>query len=250
MTEALPRDPATAPDAASPAQDAAETAPYALTRQGLLDGSVRKLLLSTPGLVLLSDEERERSLREMLESRPDQGNGIWLFGYGSLIWNPAIHYVESRVARVEGWRRSFCLSTPAGRGTPENPGIVLALDAGGFCDGVAFRVAEEALPQELAAVWTREMPTGAYIPRWVPLLDPEGHVFGSGIAFTINRASRQYLAGLTEEEAVRRLSTACGRLGSCAEYLFQTQAGLSQLGIQDAMVDHLAEAVTKAQARG
>jgi cation transport protein ChaC len=243
MTEALPRDQA-------PAPDAAEAAPYALTRQGLLDGSVRKLLLSTPGLVLLSDEERERSLREMLESRPDQGNGIWLFGYGSLIWNPAIHFAERRVARVEGWRRSFCLSTPAGRGTPDNPGIVLALDAGGSCDGVAFRVAEEALPEELSAVWTREMPTGAYIPRWVPLLDPEGHVFGSGIAFTINTASRQYLAGLSEEEAVRRLSTACGRLGTCAEYLFQTQAGLSQLGIRDPMVDHLAEAVTKVQARG
>jgi len=92
-----------------------------------------------------------------------------LFGYDSLIWNPTVHYVESRIASIEGWKRAFCLSTPAGRGTLEHPGLVLALDAGGSCTGVAFRIAEEVLMEELSIVWRREMLTGAYIPHWVPL---------------------------------------------------------------------------------
>lgn len=230
--------------------NACAASPHVLTRQGLLDGSVRQMFLAAPSLVLLTDAERERSLRDMLENRPDRGHGVWLFGYGSLIWNPTIQYAESRVACIQGWRRSFCLSTPIGRGSPENPGIVLALDTGGSCKGVAFRIAEDVLLQELSLIWAREMVTGAYIPQWIPLHDEEGNVLGSGIAFTINLAGAHYLAGLPEEEAVRRLATARGQLGSSSDYLFQTQAGLCKLGIEDPLVERMAEAVMQAQAGG
>ncbi|WP_424140385.1 gamma-glutamylcyclotransferase [Roseomonas chloroacetimidivorans] len=195
---------------------------------------------------VLTDAERERSLRETLAARPDDGSPVWLFGYGSLIWNPIIHYVESRVATVEGWQRAFCLSTPAGRGSPENPGLVLALDRGGSCTGVAFRIAEDVLTDELSIVWRREMLTGAYVPHWVALHDSTGRVFGSGIAFTINRSGPQY-AALPEDVTIQRLATAEGQLGTAAEYLFQTQDGLQRLGIRDPLIDHLAQAVSEVQ---
>jgi cation transport protein ChaC len=223
--------------------------PQAMTRQKLMDGSLHRMFLTTPGLVFLTDEEREKSWRDMLDNRPDHGQGVWLFAYGSLIWNPMIHYVESRFARIEGWRRSFCLSAVVGRGTPDQPGLFLGLDSGGQCEGVAYRIAEDTLLEEIAVVWAREMPSGAYIPKWVPLHDQDGHVFGSGIAFTINPAGPHYMATLPEADAVQRLATAHGVLGSASDYLFQTQAGLCQMGIEDPMVDQLAEAVIQAQAK-
>jgi cation transport protein ChaC len=220
--------------------------PHVLTRERLMNNSLEEMVRAAFGTRLLSQEERARSLQEMLRQRPE--GPVWLFGYGSLIWNPTIHYVESRFARVEGWQRDFCLSTPVGRGTPENPGLVLALDEGGSCEGVAFRIAEDVLSQELSLVWRREMLTGAYIPRWLSLHDEEGRAFGSGIAFTVNREGPQY-ADLEEAEVVRCLATASGHLGSAAEYLFQTHEGLMRLSIQDPLIDHLAKLVQEAQAR-
>jgi cation transport protein ChaC len=198
------------------------------------------------GSAVLTDAERQRSLQETLAARPDRCSPVWLFGYGSLIWNPTIHYVESRIATVRDWQRTFCLSTPAGRGTPDNPGLVLALDRGGSCTGVAFRIAEEVLFEELSIVWRREMLTGAYVPHWVALHDSTGQVFGTGLAFTINRSGPQY-AALPEDVVIQRLATAKGQLGTAAEYLFQTQAGLQQLGIQDPLIEHVARAVSEVQ---
>jgi len=222
--------------------------PHILTRERLLSGAVEQMVRAAFGSRLLTDAERESSLRDTLAGRPDHGFGIWLFGYGSLIWNPTVHYVESRIASIEGWQRAFCLSTPAGRGTPEHPGLVLALDAGGSCTGVAFRIAEEVLVEELSIVWRREMLTGAYIPHWVPLRGRAGDIFGCGIAFTINRAGPQY-ADLPEAEVVRRLATAKGALGSASEYLFQTRDGLQILGIADPLIDDLALKVVEAKAK-
>jgi len=215
-----------------------------LTRELLQDNTLEEMIGDTFGPLLLSAAEREESLAAMLRQRPP--GPVWLFGYGSLIWNPTIHYVESRFARVEGWQRRFCLSTPIGRGTPDRPGLVLALDEGGRCDGIAFRLDEAVLVEELSLIWRREMLTGAYIPRWMPLLDAEGQPYGNGIAFTVNHAAPQY-ADLPEAAVVECLATASGQLGSSADYLFQTQAGLRGLRIQDPLVEHLALLVTEAQ---
>lgn len=225
-------------EGAGPAQ------PMLLTREALLSDRLGDAVRAALGDQVLSDEAREASLAETLRARPDDGP-VWLFGYGSLIWNPTIHYAESRFARVEGWHRSFCLCTPIGRGTPEKPGLVLALDEGGICDGIAFRLEEAVLEEELSLIWRREMITGAYIPHWVPLKGADGAVYGHGIAFTVNRAASQY-ADLPEAEVVHRLATAAGALGSAADYLFQTRDGLQKLGIQDPLVEHLALKVSGA----
>ncbi len=173
---------------------------------------------------------------------------VWLFGYGSLIWNPTVRFVERRVARLTGWHRAFCLATPVGRGSVENPGLVLGLDEGGHCDGVAFRIFRELVVPELAILWKREMLFASYVPRSLDLLDERGNRFDSGIAFTIDPACEHYDGDLGREEIVRRLATASGALGSSADYLFRTCKGLQAHGVHDEDLEQLCAQVAALQA--
>ena len=216
----------------------------ALLEAGGVDAMVAR---SNPELRLLTEAERAESVRQTLDARPP-GEPVWLFGYGSLIWNPAVLFEDRRVATVRGWHRAFCLSTRAGRGTAENPGLVLGLDAGGECKGVALRLAEAGLANELGLLWRREMLAGSYVPRWLALEDAAGAVFGHAIAFTINPAADQYTGALTKEAIIRTLATARGELGSCASYLFRTHEGLIAEGIVDPELEQLVSAVQAAQA--
>jgi cation transport protein ChaC len=225
--------------------------PDILTRDILLDGTLDRMVArSMPDIRLLTEDERRYSLDQVLAARP-QGP-CWLFAYGSLLWNPTVPVLETRPARVQGWHRSFCLSTRAGRGSPDNPGLVLGLDRGGACTGAGLRLPEDGLRDELALLWRREMLTGSYVPRWVRLLDrvrpatagTPPAVFGHAIAFTMNRQSTQYCGRLDTVELVRRLATARGELGSSSDYLFGTRDGLRALGIRDPAVERLAASVS------
>lgn len=218
-----------------------------ITRDMLRDGGIEQLIGDIPGLRVLTEQERAASLAMLMARRPDRGHGAWVFAYGSLIWNPAIHYVERRFARIHGWHRSFCLSTLAGRGSPDLPGLVLGLDRGGACAGAAFLVAEDKLDEELAILWRREMLSGSYRPRWVTARDAAGAPVGHAITFTIRREGTWYAGGLAEDEVVRRLAGARGRLGSSADYLFQTRDGLRSLGITDRRIERLAAQVEAAR---
>ncbi len=225
------------------------TKPQELTRALIEAGGIDAMAArDAPNLRLLTKAERAASLRATLAARPP--GDVWLFGYGSLIWNPTIHAVEQRVARVEGWHRRFCLFTQAGRGTLDNPGLVLGLDAEGSCTGVAFRIAEEVVEAELSLLWRREMLAAAYVPRWIEVLDPHGARFGSAIAFTIDPHGQHYAGALPPEKVVRCLATARGALGSAAEYLFRTCEGLRACGIPDPELDRLAADVEAAQRAG
>ncbi len=218
---------------------------FVLTRALLEAGGVDAMVArSAPDLRLLSEAERSLSLRQTLAARPS-GEAVWLFGYGSLIWNPQIHAVERRVATVHGWHRAFCLSTRAGRGTPDNPGLVLGLDAGGTCRGVAFRIAEEVLEAELALLWRREMLAGSYVPRWLDLTDESGARFGAAIAFTVDTLSSEYAGNLARDAIIARLASAGGELGSSADYLFRTCAALRAEAIPDAELESLAQLVAE-----
>jgi cation transport protein ChaC len=199
-----------------------------------------------PGLRLLTEEERAESVASTLAMRPD--GDVWIFGYGSLIWNPAFKTVERRTARVEGWHRSFCMSIIAGRASPSSPGLMLGLDKGGHCLGSAFRLDEADVASELTLLWRREMLCrGAYIPRWLELIGEDGLAFGHAIAFTINPKGEKYAGDMPTDAAVSRLATASGGLGSCADYLFQTRDGLRAHGIPDPALERLAIRVEAAQ---
>lgn len=220
---------------------------HVITRASLQDDTFgRMMAASAPGLRLLTDEERAASLAATLAGRPETGCGVWLFAYGSLIWNPALHFDMRRLARVHGWHRSFCLVTRAGRGTPDNPGLVLGLDRGGACTSAAFRVPEALVVEELALLWRREMLSGSYRPRWVRVRGADGTPFGHAIAFTIHRGGENYAGRLAQAEVVQRLSTARGALGSAADYLFRTCDGLRSLGIRDVGIEALARQVRAA----
>ena len=218
---------------------------HPLTREALQNGFVDEMIArSGTDLRVLSDEERRLSLEATLAAQPTPGD-VWLFGYGSLIWNPAFHYIEREPVLIRGWHRQFCLATPIGRGTPEHPGLVLGLDRGGSCRGVAFRIARAEAEAELELVWRREMVTGAYVPRWVRLYGsglPHGV---PGIAFTINRAAPNYVRPVSEVDTARVIATASGALGSCRDYLFDTIHGLEGFEIHDHHLDRIARLVSE-----
>ena len=226
-------------------------ATHTITRETLQDDAMRRMMAAcAPNMRLLSEAERAASLAATLAQRPPGADGVWLFAYGSLIWNPALHFDERRFARVHGWRRSFCLSTHAGRGTPANPGLVLGLDRGGACTGAAFHVPEALVRGELDLLWRREMLSGSYQPRWVRVRGPDGAPFGMAVAFTIDRAGENYAGALGRDDVVRRLASAAGALGSSAEYLFRTRDGLRSLGIVDPGIEDLARRVERASTAG
>ncbi len=222
---------------------------FKLTRELLLQGGLSKRLRETnPDVKLLTDEERAASLAAILAQRQEHGSGLWVFGYGSLIWNPAIHITERRIARAVGWHRDFCLATKGGRGTRDLPGMMLGLKEGGECIGAVLRVAEEAIATELDLLWRREMVADGYIPRWVAVETPEGESLGHAIAFTINPAGPSYAPPMPEPELVARIATAAGELGTSAEYLFNTRDVLRTLGIRDPMLERVGAEVAAFQA--
>ena len=193
----------------------------------LLRATFRRI---NPGVPVLSDAEQEASLRGILdEHRP--GADLWLFGYGSLVWNPIVHHEERRVARLHGFHRSFCLWSHVNRGSLQKPGLVLGLDSGGSCRGVAFRIAGRHAAEELRLLWRREMVLGAYSPRWTEV--DAGNETLRAIAFFVNRGHANYAGKLPLETVIKTLVSTRGQLGTPAEYLLETVRGLIEHGVRD-----------------
>ena len=213
----------------------------ALCREDLKSGSLRDAYLQTELADLAwSDAQLQRSLNQTLRGAPDAepSGDVWIFAYGSLIWNPIFPFAEKRVARIYGLHRSFCLWSRVGRGTREQPGLVLGLDDGGSCSGLALRVEKHHVPDELFLVWRREMVTGAYTPTWVKARTPQGAV--NAIAFVMNQHSHAYAGRLPEDKIVQNIREAAGLNGRCSEYLAHTAAGLAAHGIADPALARLA----------
>lgn len=213
------------------------------TRETIRDGLFAELAEEGSRLGVFrpcTTEERAASRRRLLErTRPNED--IWVYGYGSLMWNPAIRYRERAHARLFGWHRSFCLWTPVGRGTPDNPGLVLALDRGGSCHGMAYRIAAADRDTELDLLWQREMVSDGYTPRWVRVHCRAGTV--PAITWVINRSGQRYAGKLPIEVIARHLATARGRLGSGRDYLENTIAHLDELGIRERRLHRICQAV-------
>lgn len=212
-------------------------------RDCIRDGLFEEIGLEAERLGVMrrcTDEERADSRARMLE-RVSADDDVWIFGYGSLMWNPAFNYAERRPCLIRGWHRSFCLWTPVGRGSPENPGLVLALDRGGSCCGIAYRVAARDRETELPLLWQREMVGDGYNPRWVTLRCREGHV--RAITWVINRQGERYAGRLPMETLARTLATAEGRLGSSRDYLEKTVTHLDELGIRERPLHRICDRV-------
>jgi cation transport protein ChaC len=199
------------------------------------------------GHLLMADEDVAASLRTTMASHP-AGKPVWVFGYGSLIWNPLMEYAEKRWARVRGWHRGFYIWSKVNRGTPEKPGLVLALDKGGSCHGVAYRLHDSRLMEELAILWRREMVAGTYMPRW--LTADIGNETVRAIAFVVNRDKPGYAGRLEDERIVAIAREAHGAYGSCADYLMQTAGSLEKQGLPDRRLSRLAKLVAQKKEEG
>lgn len=189
------------------------------------------------GHLLLSDDALHASLSQTLAAR-EPGQPVWLFAYGSLIWNPTFHFAERAPARLHGYHRGFYLWSRLNRGTPEQPGLVLGLDRGGSCGGVAYRLDERMLGDELLLIWRREMIAGTYMPRWMQVVHGGRRL--RAIAFVVDRGKPWYAPRMSDEAAVRVIARARGHYGSCADYLLQTAQALRDHGIRDARLEALA----------
>lgn len=184
----------------------------------------------------LSEEEREKSRAEVM-AQYVPGQDLWVFGYGSLMWNPAVHVDESLPARVDGFQRSFCMRLMFGRAMPDNPGLMLCLVPGGKCAGIAHRIAAEHVESESRILWMREMLSGAYIPTWVDI--DLGHQRVRGVTFVMNTDHPRYQPGLPHDVQAERIAKAEGHLGTSRDYLFRTVAALEGAGLKDHYLDDL-----------
>lgn len=164
---------------------------------------------------------------------------MWVFGYGSLIWDPGFAVAERRLARALGWRRSFCMHSIHYRGTVAAPGLVLALDrdADGWCDGVAMRVEPGAEAAALAGLRARELVSSAYLEVTLRL-EAGGPL--EALAYVIDPHHAQYCGGLDEAAQAAVIARAEGERGPNRDYLFATVAHLAELGIADPALERLA----------
>jgi cation transport protein ChaC len=174
------------------------------------------------------DEYFKTPVARILSGVPADGS-LWVFAAGSLIWNPRMPVAESRPAVIRGWHRAFCLGPDTRyRGNPAAPGLMLSLDRGGQCRGVALRMDPSDLAGSLEALLRLEPPTP---PRWVRAATAAGEV--RAIAFTIDRGHFAYAGRFSEAEVADRLARAVGHVGSMADYLYNTITHLEAAGIHD-----------------
>jgi cation transport protein ChaC len=208
-----------------------------LSREDLESGPIRDMIArEVRAGALRSDEQLRASLIETM--RHVEGE-VWVFGYGSLMWNPIIVPAEQRVVRITGYHRSFCLRSTVGRGSPERPGLMLGLDAGGSAVGLALRIARETQADDLALLWRRERSTGSYAPKWLRATGREDAIHV--LAFTANRQADNCVGNLTEEETAHLLSRGAGFLGTNLDYLVRTHGSLLEHGITDRKVERLVD---------
>jgi cation transport protein ChaC len=188
----------------------------------------------------LTDEQLSNSLTAMIKSRP-KGAGWWVFAYGSLLWNPLFPFAEARPAMLRGLHRRFCLYSMASRGTREQPGLVLGLDRGGACTGVAYRLPAPVAMDELHLLWRREMVVGAYRPHWVRLHSGEREIHA--LTFVVRRSHPQYAGKLSQDEEACVIASSKGAFGSSLDYMERTRVALVTHGIRDPYLEALAARV-------
>lgn len=173
-------------------------------------------------------------------------DGLWVFGYGSLLWKPGFESLEHRHARLPGFRRRFGLASEHYRGTPERPGLVLGLDwaPGHHCDGIAFRVCPTRDLEVRRYLSARELVSRAYFEVLYPVEFADGRRT-EALCYILDRSHFQYRGNLSLDEQARIIAHAVGREGPNADYLHNTVAKLRELGLPDPELEDLARNVER-----
>ncbi len=206
----------------------------------------RARLLGRPDDWRLTDAAIEASRRSVLGALPAHED-LWVFGYGSLMWDPGFVFTEVRLAELPGFQRRFSYRTTLGRGCPERPGLMLAIErSAGDCHGLVFRVAAHSVLVESTIVWRREMIRGGYCPTLLPLHTPQGPL--TALAFASNMAHPDHVGELPMAQTAAIIACGEGVLGSNRQYLEYLVAQLDHLAIDDAYMSDLLAHVRRAAA--
>jgi cation transport protein ChaC len=172
----------------------------------------------------------------------DDPDDLWVFGYGSLMWRPGFPAVERRRGHLFGYHRSLCVMSHVHRGTPERPGLVLGLDRGGRCHGVAFRVAAHEAEATVQYLREREQVTSVYVERRLPVRLEDGQRI-QALAYVVDRRHRQYAGRLPADELVRFVRQGHGISGANPDYVRSTHDHLVAMGVVDPTLARLVEAL-------
>jgi cation transport protein ChaC len=172
----------------------------------------------------------------------DDTDDLWVFGYGSLMWRPGFPYLERRHAHLHGYHRSLCIFSHVHRGTPETPGLVLGLDRGGRCHGVAFRVAAPEAEATIHYLREREQATSVYVERRLPVRIGDGEIV-SALTYVADRKHAQYAGRLPFDEVLRLVRQGTGVSGANPDYVRSTHEHLMGMGIVDPLLKRIAMAL-------
>ncbi|WP_425349363.1 gamma-glutamylcyclotransferase [Falsochrobactrum shanghaiense] len=165
-------------------------------------------------------------------------NDFWVFGYGSLMWRPGFAHVETVRARLHGYRRSLCIYSHVHRGTPDQPGLVLGLDAGGSCLGMGFRVPGDMTDEVMVYLREREMSHSVYHEKWLRLQLADGRKV-EAVTYVADRRHAQYAGLLSHEEAAAIITSAHGESGANIDYVTNTVAHLRNMRVRDHTLEHI-----------
>ena len=167
------------------------------------------------------------------------GSDLLVFAYGSLLWNPMLRFDAKYPATLKGYQRRFCLNIIFFRGSPENPGLMMALDSGGQCQGICYRIPAEIVEEETRLLWMRECCLSGYCPEWVmPDLSGEQDNLPT-MTFVANQNSKRYLNNLSASQIAKRIMTGRGDFGSNQTYFDNTLKHLRALNIHDPELESL-----------
>jgi len=209
-----------------------------LNRDAIISGAYLESFDSLPREMRWTQAQIDQSRIETMSRRPGHGD-VWVFAYGSLMWNPLTQHDERVIATLHKWHRSFCLRMIAGRGTPEFPGRMLALEPGGSTQGVALRLPEQTLDEELRILWVREMVTGVYAPTWAPIILENGEA-ATALVFVADPQKSRYEPDTSVSVIAPLMHCASGAFGTNAEYVFKLQHALEDCGLNDGYIDEIA----------
>jgi len=221
----------------------AEQSTLRATPEFLARWDERALSRGLPADWRLSDEQLEASRRALLGGHLG-GRDLWIYGYGSLMWDPGFHFAEVRLAHLPGYQRRFTYWTRLARGTPERPALMLTLEqvAGDCrCSGLVFRIAGDLVDTESGMLWRREMLRGGYCPALLPISTPQGPL--TALVFACNRAHADYAGEMPLDETAAIIAAAAGVIGSNRDYLEQMARQLDALQIADDYVEQLLQRV-------
>jgi len=213
-----------------------------LSRDSLSNDSFKQHMLDeAPGEMELMDAEAFEASRQAILNAAERTGELWVFGYGSLIWNPLIDVQEMQPARLKGYGRRFCVWAPIGRGTPDCPGLWLGLDEvpedSAPCDGMALRIEAGKWDTETLILWRREMISGVYHPAWLPV-EIAGEMKDCCV-FVANPKHERYAVEIDWDAKVFAIAHAKGSFGTCQEYLDTLAKRLSAAGMTDEYIERL-----------